>query len=128
MEVLFETSRLVVRKWEDSDCHDLYDYAKDKEVTKFLNFEPYQSLEVAVERIKKLKEDYLTKEIAGDFAVELKGENKVIGSIAIVEYKPKCGGQVEIGYVLGAKYQGHGYMTEALKLIKDYCFNELNVM
>lgn len=123
MEILFETERLIIRKWEEGDCHDLYEYARDKEVTKFLNFEPYKDLNVAVERIAKLKEDYLTKSIEGDFAVQLKSENKVIGSIAIVEYKAKCGGQVEIGYILGTKHQGFGYMTEALTGMFKYIKN-----
>ena len=112
--VIYETERLIIRKWEDSDCYDLYDYAKDIEVTKFLNFPPYESLQVAKDRIEKLKADYLSKEVEGDFAVELKSEKKVIGSISIVEYKEKNEGQVEIGYLLGTKYQGFGYMTEAL--------------
>ena len=49
-----------------------------------------------------------------DYCIELKGENKVIGSIGIVGYSDKNSGEAEVGYILNPKYQGCGYMTEAL--------------
>lgn len=120
MVVLYETERLLVRRWEEKDCNDLYEYAKEKEVTKFLTFEPYSDLSVAVERIEKLRAEYLVEEVNGDFAIELKEENKVIGSITIAKYKEKNEGELEIGYLLSLNYQGKGYMTEALKGMFKY--------
>lgn len=115
MRVLFETERLVVRRWEKEDYKDLYEYASDKEVTKFLSFPTYTSLDMAVDRIAFLCERYLEGDIISDYAIMLKDKNKVIGAIGIVNYKEKNEGEVEIGYVLNRLYQGYGYMTEALK-------------
>ena len=111
--ILYETDRLIIREWCDSDYLDLYEYCSDEEVTKFLSFDTYKSTDDAIDRIKSLKES--TEEILKDYAIELKGANKVIGSIGIVQYSPKHFGQVEIGYILNPKFQGNGYMTEALK-------------
>jgi len=122
MKVLYETERLIVRHWEEKDCLDLYDYAKDEEVTKFLTWQPYKDIETAKERIASLIESYNDNQIKTDYAIELKSENKVIGSIAIVRYSEKNEGLAEIGYVLGLKYQGYGYMTEALKGMFKYIF------
>jgi len=122
MKVIYETERLIVRHWEEKDYLDLYDYAKDEEITKFLTWQPYKSEEEAKERIAILLEKYKNNEIKTDYAIELKSENKVIGSIAIVRYSEKNEGLVEIGYVLGLKYQGFGYMTEALKGMFKYIF------
>ena len=123
MTVLFETERLIVRQWEEKDYMDLYDYAKDKEITKFLTWQPHKSEQESKERIAVLLEKYKNKEIKTDYAIALKVENKVIGSIAIVRYDAKNEGIAEIGFVLGRKYQGFGYMTEALKGFFKYIFD-----
>lgn len=118
--ILFETERLIVRFWEDKDYLDLYDYAKEPEVSKFLTFNPYKDICVAIERIKNVREEYNTNEIVRDYAIELKSENKIIGSIGIVHHSSNAGGTVEIGYVLSSKYQGNGFMTEALSGMFKY--------
>ena len=46
MNILYETDRLIIRKWEDEDYLDLYEYASDKEVTKYLTFKTYESVEM----------------------------------------------------------------------------------
>ncbi|MBE5738781.1 MAG: GNAT family N-acetyltransferase [Clostridiales bacterium] len=114
MTILYETDRLIVRQWEDKDYIDLYEYASDSDVTKFLSFPTYTSLEVAKTRIACVKEDYLKNEVLNDYCIEHKDMGRVIGSIGIVSYKQSNEGEVQIGYVLNPKFQGYGYMTEAL--------------
>ena len=108
MSTIYETERLIVRQWKETDYLDLYDYAKDESITKFLTWQPYKDIKTAKERIAALIEKYENKEIKTDYAIELKSEKKVIGSIAIVRYDEKNEGIAEIGYVLGVKYQGYG--------------------
>lgn len=114
MKKLYETERLIIRQWEDKDYKDLYEYASDENVTKFLSFPTYASLDTAKERIAFLKNQYAENLVATDYCIELKEEKKVIGSIGIAHYKEKNDGEVEIGYVLNPKFQGKGYMTETL--------------
>lgn len=120
MAIIYETERLIVREWEDKDYRDLYEYASDVTVTKYLSFPTYLSLETAVERIASVKEQYKSGEGIVDYCIELKEFNKVIGSIGIVKYREKNFGEVEIGYVLNANFHGHGYMTESLKGMFKY--------
>ena len=108
---------------ETKDYLDLYEYAKDKEVTKFLSWPTYTSVQEAHNRIEFLVSKYKQEAVDNDYAIELKSENKVIGSIGIVEYEGKNEGSVEIGYVLNANYQGYGYMTEALVAMFKYIKN-----
>ena len=112
MNIIFETERLKVREWQDSDADDLYEYASNEDVTKFLTFPPYQSKQEAYDRITFVKQQYSENSILGDYCIEHR--NKVIGAISLVHYTPKNQGEVEIGYVLNPKFQGQGYMTEAL--------------
>jgi len=113
--IIYETERLIVREWETKDYKDLYEYASLDEVTKYLSWPTYTDIEQAKVRIEDLKNKYDEKTSTPDYAIELKSENKVIGSIGIVDYSPKAGGIIEIGYVLNPSYQGKGYMTETLK-------------
>jgi len=114
MKVIFETERLIIRQWEEKDYKDLFEYASNDDVTKFLTWPTYKNEETAIERINSLIESYKLDKIDNDYAIELKSENKVIGSIGFMGYKPKNEGKLEIGYVLNPAYQGKGYMTEAL--------------
>ena len=111
MKLIYETERLIIRFWEEKDANDLYEYAKDEEVTKFLTFKPYASIVDAKDRISYILETYETNEIVRGYAIEFKEEAKVIGSIDIVHYSPKAEGTIEIGYLLGKNYQGKGYLN-----------------
>ena len=55
--------------------------------------------------------------------VSKKIQSKVIGDISIVEIHEEDS-SCEIGYVLGKVYWGHGFMTEALKAVLDFCFTQ----
>ncbi|MBQ7276139.1 MAG: GNAT family N-acetyltransferase [Bacilli bacterium] len=66
-------------------------------------------------RMIERKEEY---PLAVDHLIVLKSINTVIGSI-YYKYLPKDGVS-EIGYGMNNKYEGHGYMTSALKLMIEY--------
>ena len=114
MQKTYETERLIIRQWEKKDYKDLYEYASLDEVTKFLCWSTYKDEQAAIDRINFLLEEYQKESIENDFAIELKSENKVIGSIGFMHYSTKNEGSIELGFVLNPNYQGHGYMTEAL--------------
>ena len=113
--IIYETERLIVRHWLKDDYNDLYDYVSDEDTVKFLSFPVYTNLESAKERIEFILSCYDKNQVDVDYAIELKSENKVIGSIGIVRYNDRNDGEAEIGYILNKKYSGNGYMTEALK-------------
>ena len=115
MKVIYETERLIIRHWEEKDYLDLYEYASNEDVTKFLSWQTYDDIQTAIARIDYLLDEYKQDKVEHEYAIHLKAENKVIGSIGIMDYKQKNDGSLEIGYVLNPKYQGYGYMTETLK-------------
>ena len=53
-----------------------------------------------------------------EFLIVLRENDAVIGSIDF-KYVPK-NGSTEVGYGLNPAYQGHGYMTEALKAFLSF--------
>ena len=114
-----KTDRLILRNWQTKDYNDLYEFASDDEVTKFLTFKTYKTKQEAIDRINTFLETQNDNDNIGDFAIELKSENKVIGSLHI-SFKDVAGGTVSLGWLLNKNYQGKGYMTEIVNAILKY--------
>lgn len=75
-----ETERLILRKLKISDDKDIFEYAKDPEVSRYVTWEPHKSIEDARAFINWNLERYNKGEI-GEWAIELKETGRVIGSI-----------------------------------------------
>ena len=60
------------------------------------------------------------------FAIFRKSDNEYMGNIGFALNKEDKVVS-NIGYWLGKKYAGNGYMTQAVKIMLDFCFNELKV-
>ena len=114
MTIIYQTERLIVRQWQKKDYKDLYEFASDESVTKFLHYKTYDNLQVAKDRISALIERYKSKGVENEYAIALKENDKVIGNINIASYRPKAGGIVSLGYTLNRNFQGKGYATEAV--------------
>lgn len=124
-EVIIKTERLILRPWQPSDLDDFYEYASVKGVGEMAGWHHHETIQKTEEILNRFIEEKKT------FAIVLKQNNKVIGSLGI-EYieespmieSPLCGR--EIGYVLSKDYWGKGYMPEAGHAVIDYCFKTLN--
>lgn len=124
--ITLETKRLIIRPWEYTDLDDFYEYASVEGVGQMAGWEPHESKE----KSKLILEDFIKGKKT--FAIELKENNKVIGSIGIETYDrrkfydsfdEKKGR--ELGYVLSKAYWGLGLMPEAVMRVISYCFDEL---
>ncbi len=112
-------NRIILRKFVLSDAEDVFEYASDDLTTKFLTWPSHKTIEDSITSLK----NYLMKD--GAFAICLKENGKVIGCIDIrVEEKEN---KASFGYVLNRFYWNNGFMSEALKLIIEYGFNQLRV-
>ncbi len=114
--------RLVLRDFNCNDVKDVYDYASLDTVGPNAGWAPHQTEHESLQIIRH----FIEKQDV--WAIELKSEKKVIGSIGLHK-RINVEGKLlhEIGYVLSTPYEGHGYMTEACKLVLKYAFLELNV-
>lgn len=112
-KTIITTGRLIIRKYEEKDLNDLYEYLSDEEVVRF---EPYTVLNLD-ETKKNLEWRISSDEI---FAVELKSSGKMIGNVFLG--KRECE-TLELGYVLNRKFWGNGYAFEACSAM---CENEFS--
>lgn len=123
---ILETERLIIRPWHDGDVNDLYEYAKVDGVGQMAGWRPHKDLEAS----QSVLFYYIINRSV--YALELKENNKVIGSIAVEEmYMDYLDDSFaglkgrELSYVLNKDYWGQGLMPEAVNKVIDYIFNEL---
>ncbi len=116
-----ETERLILRYLREDDYVSLYDAWSDDEVTKFLSFDTYTSIEAAKERVGLWLEDYKDEKCCR-WEIEIKESGELFGNIDVVGYEDD--GTPEIGYLSRRRFWGNGYMTEALGAVTEYLFSE----
>lgn len=124
METL-ETKRLVLRDWSEEDYEDLYEYARDKRVGPNAGWRIHKNREES----KSILKMFIRNKDC--YAIVLKSQNKVIGSIGLHNRIPddslKNLNQREIGYVLNPKYWGNGYIPEAVNTLIEHGFKNLQL-
>ena len=121
--IRLETQRLILRPWKMEDLEDFYEYASIDGLGQMAGWMPHRSLEES--------EFILSLFIQGKktFAIELKENGKVIGSLGIEEPDPDPEKEMlgrEIGYALHKDYWGQGLMPEAVKAVISWCFDDLH--
>lgn len=124
---VIETERLILRAFEQTDLKDFYEYASVEGVGEMAGWKHHESIDESQEIMNSFIDNDKV------FAIFLKENNKVIGTVgiekygledALTEFKDHCGR--ELGYVLSKDYWGKGLMPEAIKAVIDYLFNELD--
>ena len=124
--VCLETDRLILREWKETDLDDLFEYASVDGVGQMAGWQPHKSLSDARFVLKMFIDGKKT------FALELKENHKVIGSLGLENMSSEIEGYTEdligreIGYVLSKDYWGRGIMPEAVKAVISYCFEKLH--
>lgn len=117
---ILESDRLILRPFTIQDVPDVYLFARDEVVTRYLTWPPHKDMSVTE---KMVREIYMSR--SGIYAIVLKSENKCIGCIDIrlVPEHEKA----TFGYCLNRNYWNKGYATEALALILELAFAKLKL-
>jgi ribosomal-protein-alanine N-acetyltransferase len=109
--ILFETSRLVVRQWEESDLDHIFHLYSDPAVMQFIR--ATLSLEETRHILLSHLEHYKKYPFEGRFGVLEKSTNHFIGTFLL---KPSDAVEgMEIGYAFLKAYWGQGLATELVK-------------
>lgn len=125
---IIETERLILRPFKTSDLSDFNEYASVYGVGEMAGWKHHETVEESKEILDRFIEQDKT------FAIVLKENNKVIGSLGVEKYGMEevlseffdYKGR-EIGYVLSKDYWGRGIMPEAVVAVIDYLFNDLEL-
>lgn len=119
------TERLVMREMRVGDCFDMYEYAKKREVTKYLTWSPHPDVEYTKSYLHNLKNHYKMG-LFYDWAVVLGEENKMIGTCGFTRFN-LANNSAEIGYVINPEYRGKGIAAEAAKKVLEFGFIHLEL-
>lgn len=120
-----ETDRLLLRRFTMKDAKDMYEYTSDPAVSKYVTWNTHQTINDSLGFIQFTLDKY-KKDEAGDWGIVLKENNKFIGSCGFV-WVDKTNLSGHIGYVLSRKYWNKGIMSEAVKILLKFGFNEMNL-
>ena len=119
------TQRLILREIEEKDLYDVYEYASDESVARYMPWEAHKSIEDSRNFIDNEIEKY-KKNNSLNYAIVLKETNKMIGTAGCFEYK-EGDKFAQVGYVINKKYWGNGLVPEAMRAIIEYLFREKDV-
>lgn len=120
---MFQTKRLILRKWTEADADSLYEYAKDPDVGPAAGWQPHRSREESLAVIRSVLNG------SECYAVCEKGGDKAIGSIELMMggsgRRPEKEGECELGFWLGKPFWGRGYIPEAAEELLRHAFEDL---
>lgn len=123
--IKYETQRLILRDWQDSDIEPYVQLNQDPEVFKY--FPRLYTREESIASINKFKQQLKVNDYTA-FACELKQNGKFIGFIGLNKRDDMpCSPCIEILWRLAKEYWGQGYAPEAALKCLDIAFNELNL-
>ncbi|MBS4455762.1 GNAT family N-acetyltransferase [Tuanshanicoccus lijuaniae] len=114
-----ETQRLRLRKLRQDDAPKIYyGWANNAEVTKYLTWDPHDSIDVTQQILDTWLAAYQNQQTVR-YGIELKETAELIGMIDIADFWEAS---PVVGYVLGEKYWNQGFMTEAFSAVVSYLF------
>ena len=120
-----ETERLYLRAARVSDAEDMFAYAKDPEVTKYLLWQPHADSTYTRRYLEYLAGRY---RIGAHFewVMVSKETGRMIGTcgFAKIDTANNAG---ELGYVLNPAYRGTGLVAEAARRVMEFGFSVLSL-
>jgi len=122
---VLDTPRLRLRKLTLDDADDVFAYASDPEITRYMLWSPHVSIQDSRKFINISIERY-KKGLVAPWGIEHKGDRKIIGTCDFISWFPEHA-RAEIGYALSRLYWGRGIMTEVVTHVIAYGFGQKDV-
>ena len=120
-----ETEDLILRRPKRKDASDIFRYASDPEVARYVLWEPHRSLS----ETRGFVRDLCRRARAGwptSWVVTLRETGRVIGTVGFVWYSAD-NRSAELGYSFAREYWNRGYATQALGAVASEVFRSLPV-
>lgn len=111
------------------DSHDMFEYAKRADVTRYLTWQPHPSREYTRDYLEYIGKCYRS----GDFydwaliwCADGEFAEKMIGTCGFTRFDYE-NNAAEVGYVINPDYRGRGIAPEALRRVMEFGFCELGL-
>jgi ribosomal-protein-alanine N-acetyltransferase len=104
---------------------EVFALRSNPEIMKYIPRPLLKTKEEALEHIAMM-EDKIVNNIGINWGITVKGSDKIIGIIGHYRIQPE-NHRAEIGYMSLPEYNGKGYITEAIKAVVEYGFEQMNL-
>lgn len=118
------TDRLDLVEIKQSHLSDLHKLFSDENVTRFYNLLPFQNEQEAQKHIDWFQNRFKDK-LGIRWGIAIKGQQNIIGTIGFNNFSKRH--RANIGYDLQTEYWNNGFITEALKAVINFGFNQLEI-
>jgi len=119
------TERLILRNLTEDDRYDVFNMRKDPSMHEYTDTKPDEQLDDTLDYIRKISQG-----VQGNkwilWGIEDKDTGAIIGTISIWNIYPSEE-KAELGFGIIPDFRGRGLMTEALRSVVDYSFNEVQL-
>ena len=119
------TSRLTLRRIMPSDLDDVFAYASDASVPRYLLWYPHPDKDYTARYLREVDRRYKKAQFY-DWAVTLTDSGKMIGTCGFTSFDLP-NNSAEVGYVLASSYWGQEIACEALRAVITFGFEALEL-
>lgn len=123
--VRIESPRLTLRPVQASDLADLLEVNGDPQVTRFLPYPAWQSLEDGSAWLARM-EALGASGTGRQLVLVAKTESKVVGTFLLFRFD-EASSRLELGYALARNHWGRGLMKEAVDAACSHAFGEMSI-
>lgn len=122
------SERLLLRNIQESDSDTILFLRSDKTINRFIQRPEHRKIKNKSDALKFIKElnENITNNKSIAWGITVKNDPKIIGTICLWNFSQN-NKIAEVGYDLNPEFQRLGIMSEALKIIIDFGFNELKL-
>lgn len=120
-----ETERLLLRRLDTNDADEVLALRGNPDIMKYIPRPLAKTTEDALEHIAMI-EDKIVNNTGINWGITIKGNSKIIGIIGHYRISPE-NHRAEIGYMSFPEFNGKGYMSEAIKSVVAFGFEQMNL-
>lgn len=113
----------MVRDWSEDDAASIAQYANNRKI--WINLRDAFPHPYSLANAKTFLSDAIQRDPRTYFAVA--NEQEAIGSIGLMQGQDVHRFTAELGYWLAEPFWGKGIMTNAVKVLSEYAFEELGI-
>ncbi len=119
------TPHLMLREIEFTDSYALNEIFKDEETMKWYGMMPVENMEATIRLIENLRMNYYDNR-GIRWAIEHRATGAFLGTCGFHNWN-LMSRRAEIGYEISKEYWGQGYCTEALREMRTFGLDAMNL-
>ena len=121
-----KTGRLLLRGMTPDDAADVFEYASDPLVARYVIWDAHRSIKDSESFLELVVEGYRNGEL-GSWGMVDRESGKLIGTCGYDGSWLPAHARAEIGYALSRRYWGKGLMPEAVKALIEFGFDRMDL-